>query len=137
VRPAEGQAHLLQAPGQGSIAAKAIDLQDAGEVTEMGLGPLALAVSGIDIGHHRRIFAAPWSIVAGIGPELAGLGPTAPGIEHRRRRLVGEQPLGSSQSLQDVISQGAQIPGCLANPVGQGRAIELDVLAGVDLGLAV
>lgn len=36
-----------------------------------------------------------------------------------------------------MIAQGAQIPGCPANPVGQCGTIKLDALAGVDLGLPV
>jgi len=103
----------------------------------LGPRPAPFAISGIDTGDHRRIFAAPWSIVAGIGPNLARLRPPAPGIQHRRRGLVGEQPFGSSQSLEDMITQGAQIPGCPPNPVGQGGPVKLDTLAGIDPGLAV
>ena len=33
--------------------------------------------------------------------------------------------------------QRAQVPGGMADPVGQRRAIEIDALAGVDLGLAI
>jgi hypothetical protein len=58
----------LPAFGERGIAAVAIDLQYACEVAEMSLGPLALAIGGIDVGDHRRIIAAPWAIVAGIGP---------------------------------------------------------------------
>ena len=100
-------------------------------------GRSRLAVGGIDIGDHRRIAAAPRAIIAGVGPELAGLGPPAPRIEHRCGRLVGEQSLGSSQPFQDMIAQGPQIPGCPADPIGQRRAVELDALPGVDLGLPV
>ena len=93
MRPTEGKADLLPSLGKRGVAAIAIDLQDAGEVAEVRLGPLALAIGGVDIGDHRRIIAAPWSIVARIGPDLAGLGPAAPRIEHRRRGLIGEQAL--------------------------------------------
>jgi len=57
----------------------------------MGDRPLCLAVGRIDIGDAGRIDAAPSSIVPDIGPELTGLGPPPSGIEHRCRRLVGEQ----------------------------------------------
>jgi len=99
VRPGRRRVQLLPSLRQSGIAAKAIDLQDAGEVAEMRFGPLALAIGSIDVGHHRRILAAPRSIVPGIGPELARLRTAAPTIEHWRCGLVGEQPLGSSQSL--------------------------------------
>lgn len=68
MRRAEGESDVLPAPGESRIAAIAVNLQDAGEVPEMGLGPFGLPVGGIDIGDHRRIDAAPWPIVAGIGP---------------------------------------------------------------------
>jgi hypothetical protein len=66
--PAEGQAHLLPTLGERGVAAIAIDLQDAGELAEMRLGPLALAIGSVDLGDHRRIIAAPRAIIAGIGP---------------------------------------------------------------------
>ena len=56
---------------------------------------------------------------------------------HRRRCLVGEQPLRSSQSLVNVIAQGTQIPGCPTNPVRQGGSVELDALPGIYLRLPV
>jgi len=68
VRPAEGEADLLAAPGERGIAAIAIDLQDAGKIAEMRFCSFALAVGGVDIGDHGRIIAAPWTIVSGIGP---------------------------------------------------------------------
>jgi hypothetical protein len=103
----------------------------------MHLGPRGLAIGGIDIGDHRRITATPWPIIAGIGPDLAGLRSLAPGIEHGSGGLVGKQPLGSSQSLEDVVAQGAQIPRCASDPVCKGGAVKLDVLPGIDLGLPV
>ena len=90
--PAEGELDVA-ALGEHAIAAIAVDLQDAVEAGEMGDRPLGLAVGRVDVGDARRIGAAPWPIVARIGPELAGLGAAASGIEHRRRRLVGEQLL--------------------------------------------
>ena len=87
--PAEGELDLLPPPGERGIAAIAIDLQDTGEVAEVRFCPLALAIGGIDIGNHRRIIAAIWSIITGIGPQLPRLGPPAPRIQHRRRCLVG------------------------------------------------
>ncbi|GAY21268.1 hypothetical protein SFOMI_1805 [Sphingobium fuliginis] len=137
MRPAEGEADLLAPLGERGVAAIAIDLQDACEVPEMGLGPFGLTVRGVDVGHHRRITAAPGSIVADIGPQLPGLGATSPGIEHRGSGLVGEEPLGLAQLLERVIAQGPQVPGRPADPVSERRAIELDTLAGVDLRLPV
>jgi len=103
----------------------------------MRFGSLGLAIGSVDIGSHRRITAAPWPIVAGIGPDLTGLRSPSTGIEDRRGGLVGEQPLGSSQSLKDVIANGPKIPCCPADPVCKGGTIQLDALPGIDLRLPV
>jgi|FEC22Drversion2_1045045.scaffolds.fasta_scaffold01102_4 hypothetical protein len=67
---------------------------------------LGLAIGGVDESHAGRIAAAPRPIIPGIGEELAGLGPSASRIEHRRRRLVREQPnsLGEAFSLSSSRS---------------------------------
>ena len=77
-------------PGERSITAVAVDLQYPGKITQMSLSAFRLAVGGIDISNHRRVAPTPWAIIAGIGPELTGLGPAAPRIKHWRSRLVGE-----------------------------------------------
>jgi hypothetical protein len=73
------------------IGAVAIDLQDAAETCEMLGRPRMLAVGRIDLGNAWRSVAGPGPLVARIGPELRFLDAPAPWIEHRRRRLVGEQ----------------------------------------------
>ena len=107
MRPAESEPDLLSPPGERGVAAIAVDLQDAREIAKMRVRTLGLAIRSIDIGDDRWIAAAPWPVIAGIGPELPGLGPPAPGIEHRRRRLVGEQPLGPAKLFEDMVTQGA------------------------------
>src|SRR5690606_21624175 len=88
--PAEGELDVA-ALGERAVAAIAIDLQHALEAGQVGHRPLGLAIGGVDIRHAGRIGATPGSVVAGVGPELPGLGPAAAGIEHRRASLVGEQ----------------------------------------------
>ena len=66
--PAECQLDALPTFSEGGIAAIAVDLQDAGEVTEMRLRPFAFAVAGIDIGDQWWGVPTPWAIIAGIGP---------------------------------------------------------------------
>lgn len=134
--PAERQAHRV-ALGEHRVAAIAIDLQDAGEAGEMGDGPFGLAVGSIDIDDAGRIGAAPGTVIAGIGEELPCLGPAPARIEHRRRRLVGEQPGRALQHRQHPLVHGAQQEGRAPDPVGQRRAIEHDTLAGIDLGLTI
>ncbi len=36
-----------------------------------------------------------------------------------------------------MIAQGAKIPSCPSDPIGQGRSIQLDALPGIDLRLPV
>ena len=134
--PAEGELHLA-ALGEGAIAAIAVDLQDALEAGEMSDRPLGLAVGRVDIGDAGRVGAAPRAIIAGIGPELAGLGASAAGIEHRRRGLVGEQFGRALQRREQALMHRPQQEGGTADPIGQGRAVELDALPGVNLRLAV
>ena len=134
--PAEGELNLATL-GERAIAAIAIDLQDALEASQMRDRPLGLAIGRIDVGHAWRIGATPGAIVAGVGPELASLGAAAPRIEHRRRGLVGEQLGRTLEPHEEPLMHRPQQPGGAADPVGQGRAIEIDALPGIDLGLAI
>lgn len=98
---------------------------------------LCLAIGRIDIGGRRWIAPAPWPVVAGIGPELAGLGTTAPRIEHRRRGLVSEQSRRTLQPLERMVPKRRQPSGSPSDPVGERRAVELDVLTSEDLRLPI
>lgn len=53
--------------GELAIAGIAVDLQDPLEACEMGDRSIGFAIGGIDIGDARRIGAAPWPVVRGIG----------------------------------------------------------------------
>lgn len=137
VRKTQRERHRIAAadpvvPGIG------VDLQDSGEAVEMLDRTAALAVRRIDIGHRRRRRAAPWSVVACIGPQLSGLGPS--GLrrrDHRHHRLVGEQ-LGRALELgHQMRMDRRQPPGGAADPVGEHRALDVDALAGIDAGLTV
>ena len=99
--------------------------------------PFGFAVGRVDIGHAGRVPSTPGPIVPRVGPQLAGLGPPASGIEHRRRRLVGEQLLRTLELREQPLVHRAQQEGGAPNPIGQGRAIERDALPRVDLGLPV
>lgn len=137
MRPAEGKPQLLAAFGQRSISPIAIDLQNARKTAQMRFWPFRFAIWRIDIGHHRRIHPAPWAIIARIGPNLTSLGSPAPRLEDWRRGFIGKQPLGLPQPFKDMVTQGPQIPRRPPHPVGECRAVEQDVLAGVDLRLPI
>ena len=137
MRPAESKLHIA-ALGELAIAGIAVDLQDALEAGEMGDRPLGLAIGRIDIGDAGRVGAAPGPIVSGIGPELAGLG-AARGRDRApapssRRRTAWTAALSSSSRRSCT---GRSMEGGTADPVRQRRAIEIDALPGVDLGLPV
>lgn len=106
MRTAERKADLLMAPGPRGGCTIVIALQDARRDPEINLGSLGHSIAGIDISHRRRVNAPPWPVIVGIGPDTAGLRSLAPSFEHRCGGFVGEQPLGSPQSLEDVIAQG-------------------------------
>jgi hypothetical protein len=118
VHPAEGELDL--APfGKLWIGVVAIDLQDALEAGKMAEQPLGFAVGCIDIGDAGRIETAPRPVVGGIGPELAGLGAPSTGIEHRHRRLVGEQLGPRAKHREKALMQRTQMEGSMPNPVRQ------------------
>jgi hypothetical protein len=120
-----------------AIAGVAIDLKGTREAGEMGDRPLRLAIRGVDIDHAGRVGASPGTIVARIGPQLAGLVLPASGIEHRRRRLVGEQLGRALESGEQTLVHRPQQEGGAADPIGQGRAIERDALPRIDLSLPI
>ena len=78
MRPAEGEAHVALL-GERAIAGVAVDLKNALEAGKMRDRLRGRAVGRVDIGDRRRVGSAPGPIVPRIGPELAGLGPPAPG----------------------------------------------------------
>ncbi|ESX09824.1 hypothetical protein X767_32715 [Mesorhizobium sp. LSJC264A00] len=136
VCPAEGERHAAFV-GQHTIAAIAVDLKDSGEAREMSDRTLGLSVRRIDIGDARRVAPFPWSVIAGIGPELTCLSLAAAGIEHWRGRLVGEEFWRGLQLAKQPLVDRTQVPGGAADPIGERGAIEIDSLPGVDLRLAI
>ena len=105
VRPAESQRNRV-ALGQRFVGAVAIDLEASSEAGQMRGGTLVLAVGLVDIGDARRLGTAPGPVVAGIGPQLAGLGLASARIEHRRARLVGEELVRTLQDVEQSLVDG-------------------------------
>ena len=136
VRPAEGEAHVALL-GERAIAGVAVDLENALEAGKMRDRLGSLAVGRVDIGDRRRVRSAPGPVVSRIGPELAGLGPTATRIEHRRRRLVGEQLRRGLEMRENPLMDGPQMERGPSDPVGERRAVEANALTRVDLRLAI
>jgi hypothetical protein len=136
MRPAEGKPDVT-AIGQLTGAGKAIDLQNALEALEVGDRPLGFAVGCVDIGNTRWVGPTPGTVIGSISSKLTGLGTAAAGIEDGRGGLVREQPRQLLQPHEEALMQRAQVPGGMADPVRQRRAIQVDALAAVNLGLAI
>jgi hypothetical protein len=134
--PAEGEDHIALL-GQGSVSAVAVNLQDALEAGQMLGRPPMLAIGGVDVDRRRRIAACKRPLVAGITPELAGLGAAAAGIEHGSGRLVSEQLGGGLEVLEQPVIDPPQREGAAADLIRQRCAIQIDPLAGIDLGLPI
>ena len=91
------------------------------------------------IGEDDRwwILAAPASIITRHGPEVASLGFAGPGVEHWGTCLVHEQAAGSFEMNQHPVDDGGQMIGRSAAPACEGRAVQIDAAAPVNLALAV
>ena len=85
----------------------------------------------------RGCLAAPGAFVAGIGPEPRRLGLAGAGGQHADGRVVGEDRLGRQDVAPDGIGERLQQGGDLSDPVGQGRAVEVEPFTVKDLALAV
>src|ERR1700742_2534533 len=88
----------------------AIHLQNAGEAGQLPGDLLGAAAIGKHIGDRRRRWAAPWAIIHRMRPELADTGAMSPGIEHRHRRLVAEQPRRSLDRPQLKLIEALEPP---------------------------
>lgn len=115
----------------------AVDLNDPFEPRQMSSGTLGATIRAVKVDRRRWISPAPGPLIAGIDPEPAGLGAAAAGIEHRDWGVIGEQRLRGEDMLGEPCLQRLQLPAGAADPVRQGRAVELDAVAGEDLALSV
>lgn len=118
------------------IALIGVNLQElSAEALKEAFGMLAAAPGRIVEQHDGRALATMAAVIGGDCPEEALLDLAASGIEHRRGGLVQEQALGRSQKPAHVVGDGLEMEAGPASPIAQCRAIQLDALAGVDLGL--
>ena len=61
---------------------------------------LGLTIRAVEVYSRRRLWTGPRPIVARIHPQPACLGPTTAGVEHRDRRIVGEELGGGEPGMQ-------------------------------------
>src|SRR3954451_23475183 len=94
----------------------------------------ALAVWRVAVERRRWSGAAPGPRVKGIDPEPADAGLAAPRSEDTDRRVVSpDHALGPGVGA-NRRGDGPQPPGAMADPVGQGLALDLHPLARQDAG---
>ena len=115
----------------------AVGLHPAAEAGEVILRTLAFPVTREPIPSGGRGIAPPQSFVTGIGPEPGTLGLACAGRQHADRCVVGKNRLGRQDMTSDGIGEGFQQGGGLADPVGQGRAVEVEPLSVEDLPPAI
>jgi hypothetical protein len=81
--------------------------------------------------------APRWLTVRDDAPEVAAPGAPSSGIEHRRTRLVDEDPVGAAQRLAHVPDDRLEMEAGAPDPVAERAPVKLDALPAVDAGLAV
>jgi hypothetical protein len=119
----------------GYLRAMTVHLQNAGEAGQLPSDLIDAAAIGEHIGNRRRRRAAPRAIIDRMRPELAGPGAMSPGVEHRHRRLVAEQPRRGLDRPQLQLIEALEPPCGTLHSAGERRAIEMDALAGQNLHL--
>ena len=96
-----------------------IDMKNTLEVPEMGNRSLSFPVRREQEHCSGRVCSAPAALLTGIDPEPTGPGLSAARIEHRNRRIVGEQMVRSEHVRTESFMQGFQPPAGPAHPVGK------------------
>ena len=141
VRPtichADRVAALAGGARQAVVALIAVDLQGAIKALQDPFCVLTGAAGGVGEDHAGRIGTAPPPIITGQCPEVAGLGPAAPGVEDRRRGFIHEQLGGGLQMLGQPVDHGPEVERGHPDPVGQRAAMDADPRPGEDPALAV
>ena len=112
-----------------------VGLQDARVSGQMPCGVFAVAIARVEEGRSRRPRAGEGPIIAHIDPHPAGdrLGFGQDG----NRRVVAVQALGGEDVPADQLDERGEAAGAGADPIGQGRHVEIDAFTGVALALAI
>ena len=95
------------------------------------------AAGRVAIDHSGRSGAAPATVVPRQRPEVSGFGFASSRGQHRRRGLVHEEAVPALQLIDHALDDRAEMEGGLADPAGQGRAVQFGARARQDLRLAI
>jgi hypothetical protein len=136
VRPARGKDDVALA-GQPFEPGIAVDVENALEVLEMRRRALGLSVRCEQIDSCRRLGSRPRSLLTCVDPKTSSLRASATRIEHRDRRIVGEEMILGKEVLAQSLVQGFEPPAGTADPTGERRTAEIDTVPGEDLRLPV
>jgi hypothetical protein len=112
-----------------------VGLEDPGIAGEVTVRVLAAAVARIEEQRRRGVRAGERLVIPDIGPEPADhrllLG------QHRHGRVVAVDPVRAQNMTADQFDQRRQVRRACADPVRQGRHVELDTLPPIALALPV
>jgi hypothetical protein len=114
-----------------------VGLEEAGKPSHVRRRTLATAVGAVEVGGCRRSVAAERPVVAHVDPQPPGLGAAEPRRQHRDCGVIAMDLCGGEDMALDPGDHRIEQPGRLADPVAQGRAVEVQAFPGVDLGLAM
>lgn len=102
------------------------------------VGIVAAAAGAVMEDDARRQGISPSPVVAQHRPEVAGLGPAPPRVQHRRHGLVHvESCAARRQQHSHAANHRCDQRAGPAHPVGQHRAVDWDAEPGHDHGLPV
>jgi hypothetical protein len=112
-----------------------VGLQNPSPARKMAPRMFAAAVAGVKEQRHRRVMTTERPVVVDISPQPPGDGLVLG--QHRHRRVVAVQPVGGQHMAADQLDQRHQRGAACADPVSQGRGVQLDAFAGVNRTLPV
>ena len=112
-------------------------MQEAAAGRQQGLGVLALAIDAVAIIDRRGRGRSPGPLIAHDHPEPTRPGAAAAWVLDGDRGVIGMHSLSGADVLADGLGDRGHQPGGPADPVSQGRAIQLHALARVNIRLPV
>jgi hypothetical protein len=112
-----------------------VGLQGADPAGEMPARMLAAAVTRVEEHGGRRIAAAERSVIPHVGPQPSGHGLVFG--QHRHGRIVTVDPVGGQDMTADQLDERCQRGAASPHPIGQGRHIQLNAFAGIDVTLPI
>src|SRR3954469_16437911 len=141
MRPAEGersgQGVRTRLSGHGLVSLIAVAVDDAAIALEQPQAMNGPTARCIGVNHARWVRSGPGPVIARERPEVAGFGPAAPRIQHRRRGLIDTELRRGEQKLAQTMPQGLQFLGGVADPEGERGTVDGDTVGRQHLRLTI